>query len=113
MSFLGDFGDMLAQTCTREPWTGQDSHGQPTYGTAVTHSCRVVHQPTLVRSVGSARSETEGSVRETISHARVWTDNVGWTEKDRITLPDGTTPVILEVRTFPDEAGNHHQVVLV
>jgi hypothetical protein len=113
MSFLQEFGDMLAHEVTREPWTGQDSHGQPSYGTAETHECHLVHKPKLVRTVASARSETESSVRETISHAQVYTDNVGWTEKDRITLPDGTQPLILEVRTHADQAGSHHQVVLV
>lgn len=113
MTFLGDFGDMLAHEVTREPWTGQDSHGQPSYGTATTHRCHIVFKPTLVRTVGSARSETEGSVREVVSNAQVYTDNVGWGVKDRITLPDGTQPLILEVRKHADQGSDHHQVVMV
>jgi hypothetical protein len=31
---------------------------------------------------------------------------------DRITLPDGTKPTIINVRTYPDENGPHHQEVL-
>lgn len=113
MSFLEDFGDLLTQTVTREPWASKDSHGQPSYGTATTHLCRMVYKPTLVRSTGGARSETQGSVREVVSSAQVWTAPIGWGAKDRITLPDGTTPAILDVKKYPDHQGDHHEVVMV
>jgi hypothetical protein len=108
---LEDFGDLLTQTVTRKTVTGRDNYGQPSWSGAATLPCRVVHKTKLVRSTASARSETEGAVREVVSTAQVWTAHVGWSVEDQITLPDGTKPVILHVDSYPDEAGDHHQVV--
>ena len=113
MSFLEEFGDLLAHEVTREPLLSIDSHGQPTWGTAAQYPCHIVRKPKMVRSTAAARSETEGSVREVVSNAQVYTDFVGWLPDDRITLPDGSHPLILAVGGHADEHGDHHQVVYV
>ena len=113
MTFLQDYDELVTQVCYREAWSGQDDYAAPTYGTAVAHRCRVVHKPTMVRNVVAARAEAESAVREVVSSAQVWTDAVGWSTKDRITLPDGTQPQILEVRRYPDENGSYTETVLV
>jgi hypothetical protein len=113
VSFLEDFGELLTQQVTREPVSSEDKYGQPSYGAPTVLRCRVVSKPRLVRSVSAARSETEGSVREVVSTAQVWTEPVQWGVDDRITLPDGTQPIILHVERYPDETGPHHEVVYV
>jgi len=95
---------LLKQTVTREPRTGMDEFTTPTYGSAVEHRARVVYKPTIIRA-SVASSAGQDSVREVVSSAMVTTDVVGWTVTDRITLPDGTQPVIIDVRKFPDETG--------
>jgi hypothetical protein len=113
MSFDREFLDLMAQTCTREVRTGQNLNAEPTYGSPRTIRCRVVHKPTLVRRSASGGTVASGTLLELTSKAQVWTAAVGWTITDRITLPDGSQPIILDIHRFPDESGDHHEVVLV
>ena len=77
-------------------------------GTATTHKARyVANQHMTVDSMG----------RETLANGTVWlgktstggVPNLG--VKDQLTLPDSSVPVLLNVETFVDAAGDtHHQV---
>jgi hypothetical protein len=113
MIFSEEFGDLCTQYVTRQAFVSEDVHGKPSYGNASTHLCRVVNKIQFVRSTQSARSETTGSVRELKSSTQIWTDPVGWDVKDKITMPDGATPLILDVKSYPDQNGPHHEVVFV
>jgi hypothetical protein len=111
VSWETEFDELLTETVTRQPYTGQDKYGQATFGSAENVQCRIVQRPEIVRQAGG---ESTGVMREVVAKARIYCRAVpGWGLRDRVTLPDGSQPVILEVHTYPDEDGEHHQVVVV
>ncbi len=89
---------MLTSTITVEPWSSQDVYGQATYGTAVSMAARISKAPKLVRA-------DDG--REVVAGSTAWVDPVSTIigARDRVTLPDGTTPTVLSVERIPDERG--------
>lgn len=105
MAFDTAFLDLMPHSVTIESWLKDDAYGKPKFGYAVSRQCRVVAKPQVIR-------DKDG--RERVSRARVFMGGAfGIDPKDRITLPDGTQPPILQVQKFPDEDGAHHEVVLV
>lgn len=103
MTIETDFLELMTQTCTVEPFSSNNEYGEPSFGTAVSYSCRTVHKTNLIRTIEN---------KEITSIAQTWIyGSPGISPKDRITLPDGTTPKILRVDRFPDENGNHHDKV--
>ena len=49
---------------------------------------------------------------EVVSRSQLWLFGApSLTPRDKITLPDGTTPVILAVERYPDDNGAHHEKV--
>jgi hypothetical protein len=65
----------------------------------------VVRRPTLVRT-------DDG--REVVSNATIYVaGDQSITAEDQVTLPDGTTPPILTVYSYPDDEGIHHQKVMI
>jgi hypothetical protein len=112
MSWDPEFDDLLSEEVKRRPYTGQDGYGQPTFGASSKVQCRIVYKPEIIRRRGAG--EATGAIREIVAAAKVYCRAVeGWGLRDQITLPDGRQPSILEVRTYPDEDGPHHQVVFV
>lgn len=111
MTFDPEFLDLMPQTCVREPRASVNDYGEPSYGAAETIPCRVVHKPQRV--LQATGQDTGRGVEEVVSKATVYTPVVGWLATDRITLPDGSQPRILEVRRYPDEDGDHNEQVLV
>ncbi|MBC7340893.1 MAG: hypothetical protein H5U02_00305 [Clostridia bacterium] len=99
-----DFLAWFKQTVTVEPFSGTNAYSEPVYGAPVTYSAFVQRKTKLVR---------DRTGREVVSTAQVYLDgsvNVG--VQDRITLPDGSQPVVLSVEVLPDETGSaHHKVV--
>ena len=81
-----------------EPWTGQNVYGDATYGTSVSMPARISKKPKLVRA-------DDG--RETVAGSIAWVDPAFVTigPKDRVTLPDGSTPPVLSIDRIPDERG--------
>jgi hypothetical protein len=105
MAFETDFLDLMRQAVTVKHYTdAADSYGQPTFGTSVSVTCRVVQQPKLIRAADG---------REIVSQGHLWTaGSAGVLVSDELTLPDGTKPKILRVDHFPDEDGVvHHERV--
>lgn len=94
----------LRQTVTREEVASLDAYAKPTYSTAVSIRARVVYKSTIIRTSISTSSAQDGA-REIVSSAMITTEATGWKPTDRITLPDGTQPIILDVNSFPDETG--------
>jgi hypothetical protein len=94
----------MTQVVTWEPRTGLDEYSRPTYGAATAVRCRVVGRTKLVL-------DTNG--QEVVSTTVVYCDgNPGISPEDRVTLPDGSQPVILRVESYPDETGQVYQQVL-
>lgn len=95
---------LLNQMITIAPATGLDSEGMRTYGAAVSSAALVIGKQKMVR-------DAQG--HDAVSSVQVYVDGtVLVTAESRITLPDGTQPVILAVSSYPDENGViDHKVV--
>lgn len=95
---------LLNQHVTIAPATGVDTEGMRTYGTAVTYDALVIGKQKLVR-------DAQG--RDVVSSAQVYVDGTAVvTAESKITLPDGTTPVILAVSVYPGLEGvTDHKVI--
>lgn len=103
MTDISAWLDCMSSTITREPFVSHDKYGEETYGAAVPIQCRVQEK---IERVAIASGE------EVLSRGRVYLGSITGVEtKDRITLPDGTTPEILSVQKVNDEDGPHHEVL--
>jgi len=104
MALEQDFLEWFNQTVTIEPFTGVNTYGEPQYGDPVQYSAFVQHKTKLVR---------DRTGQEVVSTAQVYLDgSVDVGIQDRITLPEGSQPVILSIEVLPDETGStHHKVV--
>lgn len=98
-TFLEEFGDMLHDTITYEPYTGRDPiGGGPSYGSPIEVKCRWVRKMRYVANKDGATIMSSSFVR---------TPPFGeFDVQSRITLPDGSTPPILSFETSPDENGD-------
>lgn len=95
-----DFLAFMPATITREPFTGRNPYGEPTYGTGAQHRARVEGKQQLVRTAGG-----QEKMSETLCYVA---GPVTITVEDRITLPDATQPPILTVASVTDETGAVH-----
>jgi hypothetical protein len=112
MSWETEFEEFYTDEVIRQHYTGQDGYGQPSHGSAITHFCRVVHKPQIIRQGGTG--ESQDTVRELVSTSQIYSKaDVGWDLRDKVTLADGTSPKILQINNYPDENGLHHTVVFV
>jgi len=95
-----DWKDLFPHTVTVASVLSRDKYGGPTYGSGIDYSARVLYKN--VRT-------TDARGVEVLAKGVVWiqgTPSIGL--DDKITLPDGTTPPILNVQMVPDERGTHH-----
>lgn len=106
------FFDLMRQSVTIEPRTGQDRYNAPTYGAAVTYRCRIVGKRRLVvnglgQTVVSEQTVYLGTANPVDPTARVTlsTADTGSTEAGAI------TPSILATGRYPDERGAHNSVI--
>jgi hypothetical protein len=98
------FADMMTQTIVWEQRTGTDEYGQGVFGAGQNLTCRIVSKERGVRTVDGG---------EAVSTTTIYVlGDYGITSVDRVTLPDGSQPVIVDVKSYPDENGPHHQEVL-
>ena len=105
MTFDPAFLTVLTQTLTVNRLSGvsTDGYGRPAYTTsALSRYCRVTEKQHLVRNM-----EGEQEVATTIAWVR---STSTFSPSDRITLPDGTTPKLLAIDEYRDEAGNMHHI---
>lgn len=89
---------LLTEQVILEAYSGvQDSYGTPQYAAPVSLPARVEYAPTrIVTAQGEER----------LSRARVFLDgNIMVDLRDRLTLPDSTTPALLVVAPMRDETG--------
>lgn len=83
--------------------TGQDQYGAPTWGAGTAWQARVEGKVTLVRDAQGLQA---------VSRSQVYLSGVAGTGiRDKVTLPNGTSPPILSVATVPDETGDSFEVI--
>lgn len=95
--------ELMRDVVSIAPRTGIDRYGEATYGAEVEYRSRLVGK--VRRVVDSAGVERVSTRTITLASA------AAVSPFDRLTLPDGTNPVILAVGFFPDEGGAHHTVI--
>lgn len=99
-----DFLDLMIDTLTVEHFNGHDEWGRADdFDPPVTYRCRIVAKPRL------DRIKTDPSRDESQDLTHVWVASTDIKIEDRCTFPDGSQPQLLQVETFPDENGVHHQ----
>lgn len=105
MSLEADFQTMCVQTVNVKTRTGRNGDGSDTFSTAgSTYRARVANTKKWVRN-------SEGVAIQASYMA--WILSTGIIAADsKITLPDGSTPPILAISSFPDDSGAHHVEVL-
>ena len=99
---------LMQQTISVAKFKRLDQYGDAVYDLDNPQSvqCRVSYRPQMIR---------DGDGREVVSSAQVWTSgNTGITVQDKVTLPDGSSPILLRVDSPPDETGQiYHQKLYV
>jgi hypothetical protein len=95
MMGLEDFSHWQNQTITIYAYSGFDAYGSPTWSTAGTAYSALV--------VGEVKSVRDRAGVEKISNTQIYLPGtVTVNIEDKIVLPDGSSPVIIAVPTFPD-----------
>lgn len=100
--------DMLTDTVTHEPYTGQNAYGVPQYGSPVQLPARVAYRvATLTNAQGQERT----------SQTTVYLNgDVEVSVRDRLTLPDGSKPAIQNIYSPSDPLNpgvpDHHEIML-
>ncbi|MBC7340955.1 MAG: hypothetical protein H5U02_00615 [Clostridia bacterium] len=97
-----DFLAWLKETVLVEKFSGRDKYARPSYAAPVSYPCRIQRKVKLVRDAQGA---------EVVSTCQIYLDggaDVG--VEDRITLPDGSRPPIVNVAVAKDEKGMPHYV---
>lgn len=97
--------DMLHDLIGVEPLLSRDSYGVPVYGPAVEYRGRLTQKTRYVRTKdGSTVQSSQEWVGQPIPTMSV---------EDRVTLADGSRPIVLNVTTYKNEYGaDDHTKVL-
>ncbi len=99
-----DLLELLQQTVAIEPWSGNNAYGEARYGPGASYPARVQEKVKMIRNAKG---------QEVVSTAQVYLDGVvPVTVKDRITLPNGTQPLIQAITSSPDETGSNYVKVV-
>ena len=101
MSWDRGFLQMLPHTITVSTVASLSVGGAPVFSTSATsYRARVVNTNKFVHD---SRGEGAAVAYE------AWIASTGILARDsKYTLPDGATPPVITVDTFPDEQGHHH-----
>lgn len=105
MAVHPELAAMMTETVTLAPPAGRDAYGAVTAGAAINPTCRIVYRPRITRNVEGVERTSDIQVR--------LDDDYDVTTSWVITLPDGSSPAILAVESYPDEDGEHHQNLLL
>jgi hypothetical protein len=103
---VSDFLDLMPDTVTYQAVTSRDIYGKPSYGAASSYRARVIYK--------TMRTTSMTSGQEVLAAGCVWLAATLAPPDidDRITLPNGGLPKILNYERFTDEGGVHHTKVL-
>lgn len=94
---------LMTETVAIESRIGLNAYGEALHGAAVQYKARIVGR--IRRVTDSAGTERVSTKTITLGAA------VEVSPFDRLTLPDGSHPLILSVGSYPDESGAHHTVL--
>lgn len=100
---IADFLGLMPDTVTWEAVATRDVYGKPaTYANAVSYRARV--------SYSQKRIPSRATGQDVVASCQVWLNGVlaALNTDDRITLPDGSTPVIVGWDTPTNDKGTHH-----
>ena len=97
---INDWQDLFPHTIYHAEYISRDAYGQPNYGSEVAYRGRVTYKD-------QTRYFSDGSTIEI--KGTVWIQGTPTVSNDdQITLPDGSTPLILSHELIADESGSHH-----
>ena len=104
MPIARDFFVMMPHTVTVFASSTLDKYGKQSYSASgVAHQCRLIWDSRMVRT-------TDG--REILEAGRAIVYGMATVDvNDRITLPDGTSPLVTSVSKLKDEFGDHHVAI--
>jgi hypothetical protein len=102
---VSDFLDLMPATVTFAHVTGRDGYGKASFGIAASYRARVVYKMIRTSNIFTGQ--------DAVADGEVWlAGTVTPSDMDeRITLPDGSTPKILNWEQFSDGDGPHHTVI--
>ena len=87
----------LKESITLAPYAIYGEDSEPTWGTGVATACMITSKVQMIRDAAGL---------EKVSVAQILVDGATTiTLKDKITMPDGTIPLILSIDTVYDAAG--------
>ncbi len=93
--------DLMPDSVVVTPYTSQDQYGAAVFSTAGS-----TYRARWVRTQSEVRDANGNTV---IGNHSVWIASTGEIgAKDRITLPDGSTPQMLQAERRSDQTGTHH-----
>lgn len=97
---------LLTQTVLHAPYTGQDGYGASTYGPAVTRAASIQYD---VRQIPTPQGEQARSMTLVFLNG-----DFALGARDKLTLPDGTSPAIQQLMAVNDVNGSlsHYEVRL-
>lgn len=104
MTDIGDWAELFPLTVTVQGFVGRDSYGTPSYGSPNSYPARIVYKLRDIR-------RPDGQV--VTARSVIWlatSDSFG--VNDLVTLPDGSTPLILDIGGPTDETGLRHHTKL-
>lgn len=100
-----DYLELMDEQLLIEPRIGLDAYNNPIFGDAYSALCRVQRHYKMIR-------DTQG--REVISSAHIYLyDAYPIQPEDKIVLPDGKAPVILNVTRISDDRGPYFTEIFV
>lgn len=100
MTDIGEWADLFPLTVTVQGFVGRDSYGTPSYGSPNSYAARIVYKLRDIR-------RADGQV--VTARSVIWlATSESFEVNDLVTLPDGSTPLILDIGGPTDETGFRH-----
>lgn len=113
MSFDPAFLGMMSTTATYLPYASVNGYGEPSFGTTVLFVCHVTYKKVIIRS--NTEEDRTSSAQIQVPPPEWVVNGVATptiTIYDRVTLPfDDLERKVLDVKTFSDDEGIHHQSI--
>src|ERR1700722_10823776 len=105
---------MMVSVATYEPFSNDDFYGDPTFGSTSTFPCHVTYKRKMLRT--NTEEDAVSTAQIQLPPAGyVWSPPSGnvivplLVIDNHITLPDGVDRRVLDITTYTDETGDHHQ----
>jgi hypothetical protein len=99
---MGELDEVLNQSVTIEGFNSIDEYGDPSYNVGVVYKAMVQRRVKMIRDFKANEAVSTCSILMDGTVSAVL-DRFG---RDRITLPDGTKPLIMAIEDGQDDQGN-------